>query len=155
MKNYYVDLLPPTRYILLVYFVHLLFYSLIANGPFARWCHFTTTTRVVQCFALLCKLGLLLCETSLGLPDSYMKRKTIWILVVLKLCHLANGLLIGKILYIRFGPLEIVKSRGGFCFTCKSVFSRLKCVHIFWWLFTWTVQFDYIKIIWNCRLLLL
>ena len=36
MKNYYVDLLPPTRYILLVYFVHLLFYSLIADGPFAR-----------------------------------------------------------------------------------------------------------------------
>ena len=67
---------------------------------------------MVQCVALLCKLGLLLCETSLGLPNLNMKRKTIWILVVLKLCHRANGLLIAKILYIRFGPLEIVKSRG-------------------------------------------
>ena len=36
MKNYFVDVLPPTRYILLVYFIHLLFYSLIANGLFAR-----------------------------------------------------------------------------------------------------------------------
>lgn len=67
---------------------------------------------MVQCFALLCKLGLLLCETSLGWPNLNMKRKIIWILVELKLCHRANGLLIAKILYIRFGPLEIVKSRG-------------------------------------------
>lgn len=67
---------------------------------------------MVQCVALLCKLGLLLRETSLELPNLNMKRKTICILVVLKLCHRANGLLIAKILYIRFGPLEIVKSRG-------------------------------------------
>ena len=58
------------------------------------------------------KLSLSAPKTSLGWPNLNMKRKIIWILVELKLCHRANGLLIAKILYIRFGPLEIVKSRG-------------------------------------------
>ena len=32
----------------------------VANRPFARWCHFTTTTRIdLLDFAFLCKLGLL------------------------------------------------------------------------------------------------
>ena len=30
------------------------------NRPLARWRHFTTTTRILQGFAFLCKLGLLL-----------------------------------------------------------------------------------------------
>ena len=30
-----------------------------ANRPLARWRHFTTTTRILQGFAFLCKLGLL------------------------------------------------------------------------------------------------
>ena len=31
-----------------------------SNRPLARWPHFTTTTRILQGFAVLCKLGLLL-----------------------------------------------------------------------------------------------
>ena len=30
------------------------------NRPFAWWHHFTTATRILQCYAFLCKLGLLL-----------------------------------------------------------------------------------------------
>ena len=41
--------------------------------PFARWRHFTTTTRVLQGFAFLCKLGLLL--TSLGFLMKFLKLK--------------------------------------------------------------------------------
>ena len=33
---------------------------LASNRPLARWRHFTTTTRIAQGFAFLCKLGLLL-----------------------------------------------------------------------------------------------
>ena len=31
-----------------------------SNRPLARWPHFTTTTRILQGFAFLCKLGLFL-----------------------------------------------------------------------------------------------
>ena len=34
--------------------------QLLAHRPFARWRHFTTTTRILQSFAFLCKLRLLL-----------------------------------------------------------------------------------------------
>ena len=39
--------------------------------PFAWWRHFTTTTRILQEFAFLCKLGLLLSKphSALGLPN--------------------------------------------------------------------------------------
>ena len=38
----------------------------IANKPFAWWRHFTTMTRIVQGFAFLCKLGLLLFKLHCG-----------------------------------------------------------------------------------------
>jgi len=41
------------------------------NRPFAWWRHFTTMTRILQGFAFLCKLGLLLFK-----PHLNMKRKT-------------------------------------------------------------------------------
>ena len=45
--------------VLLVYFVQNLIYC-VCNTPFAWWRHFTTTIRIFQGFAFLCKLGLLL-----------------------------------------------------------------------------------------------
>ena len=63
------------------------------NGPFAWWRHFTTMTRILQGFAFLCKLGLLLFKTSQGLPNLNMKRKPKRILVVVvKWRHRAIGL---------------------------------------------------------------
>ena len=57
---------------------------LLFNKPFARWLHFTTTTRILQAFVI---------KTSLGLPNLDMKGKTKSILVVVvKRCHHANGL---------------------------------------------------------------
>ena len=34
--------------------------GLFLKRPFAQWRHFATDTRILQCLAFLCKLGLLL-----------------------------------------------------------------------------------------------
>ena len=53
----------------------------------------TCTTRKLQCFSFLCKLGLLLFLTSQEFPSLYMKGKTKWILLeVVKWRYRANGL---------------------------------------------------------------
>ena len=67
--------------------------SVIApNRPFARWHHFTSTTRILQGFAFLCKLGLSLFKPHWDYKIN-MKGKTKRIMVVVvKWRHRANGL---------------------------------------------------------------
>ena len=64
------------------------------NRPFARWRHFTTTTRILQDFAFLCKLGLLFSKPHWEYQIRIWKKKRKRILVVVvKWRHHANGLL--------------------------------------------------------------
>ena len=65
----------------------------IVNRPFAWWRHFTTMTRILQGFAFLCKLGLLLFKPHWDYQILNMKRKMKRILEEVKWCHHANGLL--------------------------------------------------------------
>ena len=64
----------------------------VSNRPFALWHHFTTTTRILQGFGFLCKLGLLLFKPHIK-QNLNMKGKTKRILVVaVKWRHRANDL---------------------------------------------------------------
>ena len=72
-----------------------LLYSIRAlNRPFARWRHFTTTTRVLQGFAFVGKLGF--CYLNLtGITKFKLKKETKRILVlVVRGSHRANGPLV-------------------------------------------------------------
>ena len=65
---------------------------IVPNRPFARWHHFTSTTRILQGFAFLCKLGRSLFKPHWDYKIN-MKGKTKRIMVVVvKWRHRANGL---------------------------------------------------------------
>jgi len=86
----------------------------LCDGPFALWCHFTTTkTRILHDFAFLSKLGLLFIKAHLDyqIYNVNMKGKTKRILaVVVKWNHCANGQLQIINLFAMFMYLYVCKT---------------------------------------------
>ena len=64
------------------------------NRPLVQWCNFTATTRILQGFAFLCNLMLLLFKPCWNYQIKIWKEQQKRILVaVVKWCHHTNGLL--------------------------------------------------------------